>query len=752
MIKLNPLNYNLIDDYIDQEISELNNDIIQIKNIEDINMNKFIGSSVNNDDSNKSENDNIDRQSSNNEIDKKELEYVKKYDKDKYDNNIMLELIDKSIDPINNSIPSSKEKEQQDDDIDTSNSVILSKNINNVNITRLINKNYWIIDDNHYEIPQYNYIKSLFGDRNIYMLNNDRGTYRSLYEDAYINDKGKINCTKLIHSPIFLNYPYISVDHYELNRYNYARKIDYLCAKEPCYIKDSCNKYHHKNNKNCKENIFSIYKIPKDLMNMFARITKYWKEIKSQLFLNKETGYYCYKVSDKNVVSQGTNDKVNMVPIICKHQAMILDNIDVNDIAKECYINGVCKYCGQELIAYNDVAEFVLPPSAMTLIIQFAESFKKSYSTDNIIYAVNEYIAKKIEKEGISVYSTNECVGYTSLFLIKLCMLVKENNFDIIEYKIKALLNKLSKHLAYLGKSEQDIKDALDNVTLFEDIHNFISILKTTGITSSITQNSDKKQLLIEDILFNGLDRKAKNGIQKLYNEDKSKMFETQLALKSLVNALYNTDIDIKDIKEELDLIYDTIKSTINDNGYNFFNKSAKYYCPINFYHEFSNNKCVHCGINENMKNIEEVYNKYYDIINNISIEEPVVINENINKDYDNKVKKNINEIDKIIEDIKNTDETLYKNIIKKYIEYTDIIKVEDNFKLKNKQYFKDLSIILNIPYEYIYNEFSGKDIKKIIIYIIDNNIQDEETAINNMLVYYLNTEDPRKLLTTIDK
>ena len=62
------------------------------------------------------------------------------------------------------------------------------------------------------------------------------------------------------------------------------------------------------------------------------------------------------------------------------------------------------------------------------------------------------------------------------------------------------------------------------------------------------------------------------------------------------------------------------------------------------------------------------------------------------------------------------------------------------------------MSIILNIPYEYIYNEFSGKDIKKIIIYIIDNNIQDEETAINNMLVYYLNTEDPIKLLTTIDK
>ena len=226
MIKLNPLNYNLIDGYIDQEIRELDNDIIPIEDIKDINMNKFIGSSVNNDDSNKSENDNIDTQSSNNEKDNKELEYVKKYDKDKYDNNIMLELIDKSIDPINNSIPSSKEKEQQDDDIDTSNSVILSKNINNVNITRLINKNYWIIDDNHYEIPQYNYIKSLFGDRNIYMLNNDRGTYKSLYEDAYINDKGKINCTKLIHSPIFLNYPYISVDHYELNRYNYARKID----------------------------------------------------------------------------------------------------------------------------------------------------------------------------------------------------------------------------------------------------------------------------------------------------------------------------------------------------------------------------------------------------------------------------------------------------------------------------------------------------------------------------------------------
>lgn len=696
----------------------------------------------------------VDESSNNNEHglhvinNNKRIKYI---DKDKYDNNIMLELLDVSIDPSNNTISSSEQKETQDGEVDTVDSLILAKNINKGNPTRLINKNYWIIKNDENHIPQYDYMKSLFGDRNVYILNKYRGKYRSLYEDAYTDDKDKINCAKLVHSPMFINYPYININYYGLNDVNYARKLDYLCAHEPCYNKDKCNKYHHQYNKNCKENIFSIYKVPKELMQMFGRITKYWKVIKDKLFLDANTGYYCYKVSDRNVVTKGDNDTKQSIHIICKHQAMILENKDVNDIAKECYINGICKYCGQELIAYNDISEFVLPPAAMSLIIQFAESFKKSYSTDNIIYAVNEYIIRKIEKEGISVYSTNECVGYTSLYLIKLCMLIKENNFDIIEYKVKALLSKLSKHLASLGKSEQDIKNILDNVEMFEDINNFIAILKTTGITSSVTNTSNNdgnKHMLIEDIMFNGIGRTAVNGIQKLYNEDKAKMFETHLALRSLINSLYNTSIDISDIKEDLDLIYDTIKNTINDNGYNFFKQSSKYYCPINFYHEFEGNKCIHCGITQNMKNIEDVYNKYSDTINNISIEEPIVINDKIKKDYNIKVKQQNENIDSIIEEIKETDINIYKDIIKKYVEYTNIIKIDDNMKTKNSDYYKDLSIVLNIPYDILYNEFGSNDVKKLIVYIISNNIQDEEIVINNMLVYYLNNEDPRNLLT----
>lgn len=646
---------------------------------------------------------------------------------DNTDINVKLDTLDKSMDDNNMFLYTSTPIETELKEVNNTDKYI--NTISPTHYMRGINKNYYKIDNKPYINPYKEFLEYINGYRNIYMSNDYAGSIRCFYNQQYENEPEKAAIADYVFTPNEYTYPYNDIHYFNSSPMVYAKVVDYIRSDEQKYIVNKSLKYTYNYKHECLTNKYNVYRIPHDLLNMFTHITKYWGEIKNTLTLDKETGYYCYVPKDNKTIS---------IPIICKHQAMILDNISINIVSAQCYINGVCKFCGQEIIAYNDGNDFVLPTTAMSLIINFSEIFTHKYSADMIIFDVTNYIIRRLQDMKISNYSNDECIGWTCLILIKLCQLGNKQ-FAISDAKFKKLINKLSKNLSILGKSDKDIDDFLNDNSLFEGIDNLIIMLQSDGIVNK-QSNDDINKIItnIDKIIFDGNDKTPKTQLQKYYLSNDGKIYEMFLAFKLLLCRAYNTPFKyivneiIRDIDDE------TINNTVNTFGYDFFRKTAKIYCPVNSCHEWKNNICKYCGLHKDLSNIEEIYNKYSTEINNVNTESPNLMTTDI--------KEAKRDYKQIINDIKKTDYKQFDDIIKKYVNFDYMNELNKLTVKKSKIYLETAAMSLNIPFDILNENLNNDDdMKRLCCYILSK--QDEAITINNIIACLLHVVNPLEFI-----
>lgn len=639
------------------------------------------------------------------------------------DSSVLLDTLDKSMENNNNYLYISEPIETEIKEVNTIDGYITT--ISPYHYLRYINKNYYKIDDDKkYINPYKEFLEYTNGNRNIYFQNDYSGNIRYLYNQTYENEPEKAKVADYVFTPIANSYPYNEIYYYNIHPMVFAQSVDYLYGNEHKYTVVDCPKYDYKYKHECDINKYDVYKIPKELLKMFTHITKYWNDIKKDLTLNEETGYYCYNVK--------TNDKTINIPIICKHQAMILNNIPMNKISLQCYTNGVCKYCGQEIIAYNDGTDFMLPTSAMSLIINFSEIFDHKYSNESIIFDTSDYIVKRLQNMNISSYSTDECVGWTCLILLKTCQLCMQK-FKFSDAKVKKFINKLSKNLSILGKTDKDIDEFIKDESLFVGIDNLINMLSNDGVLDKQT-TKETRMSNVDKIIFDNKDKTVKTQLQKYYIANDGKIYEMFLAFKSLLYNAYNSPYkyDIKDFINNI--TEDEINNIINTFGYDFFKKTAHIYCPVNQCHNWDKNKCKHCGLLKDLSNLNDVYNKYSYIINDVNTEDPNL------KTTD--IKYNKQDYKEIIIEIKKTNINNFNDVIKKYIDYEYVMKLSELTVKKSTKYIEHVAMMLNIPYDVLFDNLNDdNDMKRLFCYLLIN--QNEETTVNNLIIGLLNIDNP---------
>ena len=657
------------------------------------------------------------------------------------DNNIMLELIDTSMDEENEGLRCvnilSNTPNKFDTNVSYENVVVCNEYEDNHNHKRIhrVNINYFVPDEEHtiYTNPNYEFLKATQGRRNLYFQNDFRGIYRYKYEQIYSEELFKRNCCNYLFTPTNGNIDFfyerntdkaLSVN---ANLFTDVRVYDYLKSKEVGYDVAECKKTKFKANTTHIQEKYKVVRIPKDIMKIFAKITGNIAEAMEYLKLNEKSGYYCYH-----------HESGVSIPVICKHQVMLLEGVNPITIANECYKNGVCKYCKQDMIAYNNIGTATLPPVVASMVISLAECFKEAFSVDTVIHVISNYISKQLENLGISVYSVNECIGYGDIFLLKIIALCKKT-FKMIDYKVKLLINKISASLAFLGKSENDVAQILNNDEVFGDIESVVTILKS-DLKKEESAGMILSAVIPEDVLFNSTtDRTPKTDLQKLYLSDKWKMYELFLLFEKEYNKLYNFEYGKRDLDDKIHIDYNTINMKINTIGYIFFQNMCKNYCPVNFVHEFKNDVCIHCSLDKHGKNAEKIYDKYSNIINNTATEEPKTLNLK-----DAKVKKA--DLKTIMDEIPSKDtEKLKEALHNSGLEYTEISIMESNYKTFNEKYFSELSIILNVDYEEFIKRIPKENIdvfvKKSFKYVVDKGIENEENMINIIYSCYSDFE-----------
>lgn len=708
---------------------------------------------------------------------------------------------------------------------------------------RCVNSNYYKVSANEMvKNPLSEYLRTEYGDRNIFMHNKYRGSIRQFLQSAYENDPSKHLVAKLVHTPLSTNYPYILIKNYfDTASFDFARMFNDMNIAEECYSIDECRKTSHKYSGECATDKYIVYKIPKDFAKKLSRITYYWNEVKDKLVLDPDTGYYCYLVYKKSIVNDDdssspassptplpttsppdssptvtvaqspsvtvsqacapapvpacastsassvfANDSLCscdgtggescagtgagmggeacagtggeacarmsagvtlggkagdvLIPIICKHQAMILDGVPIGKIAMECYVDGVCKYCGQEVIAYNDGSDFVLPPAATSLIISFADVFRHKYSTENIIYDVNDYIVKKLQRMGVSEYSTDDCVVWTCLIIIKAARQGMAQ-LNIFETKMKKLIDKLSKQLSVSGKTQEDVNEILASESL-SDIDVLINTLKNDGVSSKQEDISPENHVsIVDEIIFGSKNKKAETNIQRYYLARDGKMYEIYLALKTLLDKQFNGSCEVVPSATLCTNEMEDVKHMISTHGYDFFARVAKVYCPVNYLHEFSGKTCKHCGLEKSLKNIDDVYNKYSVIINNINTDKPKIVQIVDESKLDEQSRWN-----NVVKEIKATDDQHFQEVLRKYVDYVSAQKLLEKAVVKNNEYIDLASTVLNVPKSVLSEKLDDKnDMKRLFCFLLSK--QEESVVVNNFLVCFSEIIDPKEFL-----
>lgn len=486
--------------------------------------------------------------------------------------------------------------------------------------------------------------------------------------------------------------------------------------------------------------VHKLVSIPKDISKKLQKIGKYFTEVKSQLILNEENGYYCYKVDDI------------LIPIICTHEYMTYDGESPEQIALKCYNDGKCKYCDQEIAAYTDQYREELPSIIYSLIIRFIESIMDDIDVDALHFALFNMIYDTLMN--IKKYRSDDgtIVATACIFLYKI-YLATNGEIKFNSAKIMKFTDSMRKYCSAIGWSNQTIESIMNDPKYIPQMSNLADIIKSFAYTTNV-KYCDTLPLsilfgeIINPTLMENQKLNAKTNMQKLYVEGWSKMQQLNNTIqKALLKSISFEPIEKLNEKLSTHPLHDKIEYITPapiKNGRNFYNAVYEWYCPTSptNLHKWSDKCCHYCGLNKDYKNKESVYEKYQLIINNSSTQQPDL---NTNNVFMKQKQFNTELLQKY--DPK-TAFTTY--ITPRDHRVIDIFNERFKDKKYQQQICKYISRVIHIPIQNI--EQSEDTLKKYLCYIVDQKLDTVEKVIDELKYIFINVNDKQLLLMIYTK
>jgi hypothetical protein len=260
--------------------------------------------------------------------------------------------------------------------------------------------------------------------------------------------------------------------------------------------------------------------------------------------------------------------------------------------------------------------------------------------------------------------------------------------------KTSSFIMMISETLASVGFNEQKVQNII-NTGILGDPKDIYTILTATHDSSLYDMEGIFKDYSKDDII-----KVKKEGQMELFN-----LLYKQLRIENL-----KLDEIVKDFKtKSVEMKKDNIEPTRYNTLMIFEDYSKKYCIATNKVHKFEKGVCIHCGMQENYKNIEEIYDKFNDKFNST-----------YNLDIENKF--NIPKVEKInISSIlKNNAENTKKEIMK----YFNISSYE--FDSLKTNLITDLPIIIPTINTWTHlnkYDWTIDEILNVIVYFNDENL-----------------------------
>ncbi len=559
-------------------------------------------------------------------------------------------------------------------------------------------------------IPYYdqNIYSSTDGHNNIYMINSYRGNYRYIFQNREITESDmKKVLNRIAHVPDIGKTHVYENFYKEHHKFDFQRVHNMIKCDEQEY-ESYPNKIKFDVSTKIKE-AYKILTIPKDINLLFRHLSSYFDEAKKYLKLNEENGFYSYDVN-------GT-----LIPIVCKHVVMSIENVDVHVISSECYKDGICKFCKQDITNYNDDTYDVLPPGVISIIYTFMYAFDEQINETSLLFKIEDLLKHGLNQNNITYTDVNVVESYSAIYILFIYNNTKDK-FNYNPVKTVQLLKRVTDVCAMNGWDDNKVKEILEDEELFSSVENISST-----IASCIINNDGLRDgfMQLENILYDSEDeRVSKNQFQKIYKKGIEHINEYNRLFRDMYLSLWNNNTDT--YKKECGYNTDdiTIKNTYTDNGLHFFGLMSANYCPVNFIHKWTKSACSHCGLNKALDNMADIYIKYNEKINEHYTDIPKTV----------KIDTVSNRSKEIMKFIDETDAAGFNELF--VINIVDTTgTIQNNLKTYNENMMKIISSCIGIDYNKLV--WSEEFVKKALCYLLNNNVLSKGDIINKLVYTY---------------
>jgi hypothetical protein len=507
------------------------------------------------------------------------------------------------------------------------------------------------------------------------------------------------------------------------------------------YIKKRANYRNHvcknisiKFMSNVLKERYKLVVIPREIRDLFRNISMNFETLKGILIFDDVTGFYCYKIEDVNI------------PVLCKHEYMYYDGMNALDISIKCYVRGKCKYCGSDLIAYNEQLKELLPDKVYEFVHKFVASMKLEFTGMELFHFISMHLYDVIETGGIIRSSQNyerNAIAFGGIYLLKLheIMLADKIYFDSSFENLKL---KITEACNLIGWSNVNIASIMKTEKYFKNIRSIIDrlnslnkIIKKEDYDMHPLSTMFNIEKVILDPATKFIELTSNTKLQETYLDNPNNIKIINDTLQFVKMSLYKL-LSIHDILKLIKLKYvlkpvDIKNEDLSDAGKMFYDKIYKIYCPNNLIHEFENKKCKHCSMKSDWSNKDTIFEKFKFNILNSYLQLPSII----------KIKYDVSTRNDIIKNIK----AIKSDAI-------ELLKIED-YSLKqlmskamntyNNKVFSLISTILILGEHDNIN--TAEFIKLALGYILEKNIVSPETLLFKLKCIYLGNFNSNILL-----
>jgi hypothetical protein len=302
---------------------------------------------------------------------------------------------------------------------------------------------------------------------------------------------------------------------------------------------------------------------------------------------------------------------------MCRHEFMIYNKESMSNIANECYSQGKCKFCFQDLVAYHEKIKENLSTKSYMLIYTLISLIGTNMDEIRLFSFFYNTVYDEIERTKRELNESEE-MALTSVCLYKFYILTK----NVIHFKVavKGFLYQIKEFYTKIGWSEQVVQNIISDDKFFAGMIDIKNKIKNYIFDSiRIYPEYMPVSILFEKMYEPDMKLTPKTKTQELYmsqeltkfnkiyfDSRKQQYFKLMKYIKKIVNIntkkrLMNVELDIKD-----------------DKDFQFLKNVWYYYCPVNFTHNYVKNICEFCGIQSDGNNIEEIFKKHKSKITNL--------------------------------------------------------------------------------------------------------------------------------------